>query len=165
MGREIRRVPADWNPGDRAHYDQSFVGAFAEWHRGLHQWLKGTHPDQKTTTDYPEMYEATVQAYTEWDGRSPDPEYCRPAWTDEERTHYMLYETVSEGSAMSPAFATTDELIEWMLKNPDPVWGRRTREQCEALVHYGSAPSMVLVGGQLLPGDKALAKIRAEEST
>jgi len=75
MGRKIRSVPPDWeHPKD---------------------W-KGHY---KPLFDRP--YEPSAQ---DWAGGPPDKEYYRPAWTEEEATAFQMYETVSEGTPVSPFF-------------------------------------------------------------
>jgi hypothetical protein len=108
-------------------------------------------------------------AVADWkaDGSEPDEEptdcYCRPEWPEDAATHYQAYENVSEGTPVSPVFATTDELIEWMVQPIDRLspfnrgadWQcmqGRTREQAEYFADGGYAPSMVLADGRLMDG-------------
>ncbi len=63
--------------------------------------------------------------------------------TDGERTHYQVYETVSEGTPMSPVFATKEELIEWLV-NDGGQDGPHSRKAAEAFVKNEWAPSMVI---------------------
>lgn len=55
-----------------------------------------------------------------------------------EGTGWQLWETVSEGSPISPVFATADELIEWMANNG------YSREGARRFVEAGYAPSLVM---------------------
>lgn len=152
MGRELRRVPPGWeHPRDgRGHYkplyDEAFEVAFAEWHEGLHAWLNAEHEDQKHAreqgTQYPDTYLPTITAYVAWTGAAPDPEYYRPAWPEEERTAYQVYETVSEGTPVSPVLATKDEVVEWWVNVGDDFNGRLSQEQAEHWVESGYSPSM-----------------------
>jgi len=84
------------------------------------------------------------EAYEEWS------EYEPP-----EGTGYQLWETVSEGSPVSPVMPTAEAMIEWMVENGDgnyPV----SREAAEKFVlGSGWAPSMVAVGGKLTTGVEA----------
>jgi len=158
MGREIRRVPAGWSK-ENPHYDRSWREAVAEWKAGYAEW------------------EAAPQTDCEWwDWAGPPPtghEDCyRPDWTDAERTHYQLYETVSEGTPVTPAFATEDELIDYLVAHGD-YWDQRRRraghssmpcdpwprDQAETFVRGGGwAPSMAIVDGQLVGGVEAVTK-------
>lgn len=151
MGRELRRVPptwqhpkrTTWHPtfGEREEfqplYDQSFEEVFDEWHTDLHKWLKSEHQYQQgehaTTTP------ATTQGFTEYFGRSPDPEYYRPSWSDDERTAYQVYENVSEGTPVSPVFDTRGELVSWLRSE----WGLSS-EGAEKWAELGWSPSLVV---------------------
>ena len=109
MGREIRRVPKNWqHPKDqrgeyRPMYDQTFAAAAAKWKAGFAEWEAKTH----------ECYQ---EGYEFWDyyDHPPDPEYYRPEFNDE-ATHYQIYETVSEGTPVSPVFATKEEMLKWLI--------------------------------------------------
>jgi hypothetical protein len=127
MGREVRRVAAGWT-SEGSHYDQSLRQAQEEWDAGAAAFT----PQHGCST------------YAEWAGKRPeDPAMYRPDWTDEERTHYQLYETVSEGSPLSPAFATPEELVDWLVNVGNQWDGRWPREQAERFVAAGWAPSLV----------------------
>lgn len=152
MGREIRRVPADWvHPVDsrgNEHplYDESFDDACNEWHAAMHRWLDGTYGNHKyDLKPSAEFDHRTPLGFVKWHGTLGDPDYYRPHWADEERTHYQLYETLSEGTPLSPVFASLDELAEWMITTPDPVWGFRNPEHVRAFCSEdgGYAPSMI----------------------
>jgi hypothetical protein len=41
----------------------------------------------------------------------------RPDWPDDAELGYCYYETVSEGTPLSPVFATTDELAGWLVEH------------------------------------------------
>jgi len=93
MGREIRRVPKDWqHPQDSKGYipmyDQDYEAALAEWQQ--------------------------EKAEEDWHGDPPDPAYYRPAFTDDPM-HYQIYETVTEGTPTSPVFASLDEMVAWLI--------------------------------------------------
>lgn len=69
---------------------------------------------------------------------------------------WQLWETVSDGSPMSPVFATREELVDWMVSD-----GTR-REAAEAFTLQGWAPSMVVIGGRLTSGVDAADAIRED---
>lgn len=108
----------------------------------------------------------------EWlsdDGMPPDPRYYRP-WRDDEATWFQVWETVSEGSPVSPAFATREELVEYLVKHGD-FWAQKRRERppsrsaVEAFVlGDGWVPSMVVVsndqGSQTATGIGAMDLLR-----
>lgn len=152
MGREIRRVIPNWEHpktknGDQYQpmFDRTFEEECKKWIEGFESWIDGTHPDFE---EYGDKY-----AYWEWEGNPPDRKYYLPHRTDEEATWYQLYETVSEGTPVSPPFETKKELIDYLVENGD-FWcqGRPderppTREQATRLVEGGWAPSMIMVHG------------------
>ena len=159
MGREIRRVPADWEHPkvsklDRQTrsmvedyqplFDRSFSEEAREWMDKAIAWYKGVDPDCAE-------HKATHPFYWQWAGMPPDPAYYRPEWTSEP-THYQVYETVSEGTPVTPHFATKAELIDWLVKHGDE-WDQRrghgewSRENAKAFVEREWAPSMILAGG------------------
>lgn len=174
MGREVRRVPPHWDhpkamfpygEGYQPMFDETFEHAVAEWEA----------EKKKFKSDPKEQAKAKKYGYTtyeEYAGDAPDhPEYYRP-WKDEEATWYQLWETVTEGTPVSPPFATPEELIDYLAKNGDfsdqrdcepenrarqlmifgrakstPGWGY---ERAKAFVEAGWAPSGMIRGGQML---------------
>ena len=112
MGREIRRVPPGWEHPtiDRdlrgagnyqPMFDQTFEAAAAEWKAGF---------------AFHEPDEHNGDEYWEWAGGPPNRAYYRP-WSDDEATWYQVWETVSEGTPVTPPFATKGELREYLLAN------------------------------------------------
>jgi len=65
---------------------------------------------------------------------------------DQERTHLVMYETCSEGTPISPAFATPEELAQWLFDNEASAFGSRkgTYEGWLRVAKGGYAPSAVL---------------------
>lgn len=118
MTREVRKVPAGWvHPSDGFYpdgqvcYDPLFDGATfaakaAAWDKCAAEWARGEFPGYATE-------ESKLKPYEDWDGPRPDPEHYMPLWTDAERTHFVLYENTTEGTPLSPAFATEEELARW----------------------------------------------------
>lgn len=173
MGREIRKVPPNYvhpvytdkdapNPRavgqDRPLFDQHYDDARREWIDGLAAWEAGTHPDRAIPSEPCE--------YWEWCGNPPDRAYYRP-WKDEEATWFQVWQTVSEGSPVSPPFATEEELIQYLAANGDFWDQNRLKEQAfgfrartssgwgeaaaRAFVKAGSAPSMMVINN---PGER-----------
>lgn len=102
MGHEVRRVPEDWQ---HPKYDS-----------GRYEPL---YEDYET--DYKGFMEKLgkegLQEALEWFGVAPNKDRYMPVWSEEEKTHYMMYETVSEGTPISPAFETPEELARWLADN------------------------------------------------
>lgn len=150
MGREIRRVPPHWehprytkedapyehNIGEyRSCHDEDYETASRRWKFEFAEWEAGTHKSKAN--------------YEFWEYESPpDPELCRPKFT-EEPTWWQVYQTVSEGMPVSPAFATADELIDYLAVYGDEYDQKRdspppSRIACEKFVKSGWVPSAML---------------------
>jgi len=157
MGREIRRVPKNWEHPQKEEYshlkresemqyipkfDESYIAASNEWIENFNKF----EPDEDC------LY------FWEYEGNPPDEEYYRPDWKPEEMTWYQVYETVSEGTPVTPPFETKKELVDYLVVNGDfwcqtrPDENPPSRASTEAFVDGGWAPSMVIAGGQLLSG-------------
>lgn len=150
MGREIRHVPPNWDHpvDDRGNFkpmfDDTFEHASAEWKQEFCDWESGKRPE------YYNESEDGKPEFWEWHGGPPDREYYRP-WKDEEATWFQLWETVSEGSPVSPPFATKEELITYLADNGDfwdqgrdgrGGWGRIS---AEAFGRHESASSFMII--------------------
>lgn len=177
MGREIRRVPLDWKHptyrdvgkeceyryckegyicvADRFHpmFNRLFDDEMEKWYEEWRLWKKGKHPDQKTFPDRANM------TYAEWNGGPPDPAYYRQRkWAEGEATHYQMYEDVSEGTPVSPIFASLQELEDWLVEDgdwPPAHWpqGPMSREAARAFCGTGWACSAVITGdGKVFTG-------------
>ena len=138
MGREIRMVPPNWehpkgsNDGYQSLYDEDFESAVAEWKYNYCKWENGDHPDCKEDCEY-----------WEWDGGPPERKMYRPKFT-EEPTWFQVYETVSEGTPVTPPFATKEELADYLVENGD-FWDQKRghggwkRENAKRFVDRGFA--------------------------
>jgi len=163
MGREVRRVPAKWQHPKierpnylkgcmekryQPMYDQPFAPAMREWYESWQAWERGERPES-----------SDGYTYWEWSGHPPDPDYYRPDWPDAERTHLMMYEDTSEGTPISPAFETPEELARWLTDNGASAFGDSTGsyEGWLRVAQGGWAPSAVSIdGGPLVSGVDAL---------
>lgn len=160
MGREVRRVPANWqHPKDEltGRYRPLFGGDWAElareWDEARAKWERGEFPDYASD-------ESKAMPYDQWSGRRPYSEDYMPRWSAEEATHLMMYETTSEGTPISPAFATPEELARWLVDNNASAFGRDTAsyEAWLRVARGGYAPSAVYSSDTgLQSGVKALA--------
>ena len=154
MGREVRRVPANWQhptierygrTDKQPMYDERFDSRFAEWLADFDRIRAGNLNDFER--------ECYPLGLADWlnDERAPDPAYFRP-WADEEATWFQVWETVSEGTPVTPPFATPEELVEYLVKHGDE-WdqsrgtGGWKRSSAEAFVKQGWAPSMMVSVG------------------
>lgn len=125
MSRKIRRVPANWEhpkaergDGFQPLYDEDFHDASWKWWEAAVRWHNASHG----TRCLEEHEMAAIDDhpwYWQWDGPPPDQDYYRQPSTAE-RTHYQMYETVSEGTPVSPVFASLQELEDWLVA--DGYW-------------------------------------------
>ena len=120
----------------------------------FHEWDddgQNTHTVELRDIDH--LHELCVARV---ESERPDPDCYMPVWAPAEATGWVLYETVSEGTPVTPVFATPDELVEH-LSTVGQDWDQEPmrRASAEALVKSGSSfGSMVVVGGRLLDGSK-----------
>lgn len=72
---------------------------------------------------------------------------------------YQMWETVSEGSPISPAFMKPEELAHWLADNKASAMGSETAtyEQWLATIKAGWAPSMVIDSKGLRSGVASMA--------
>lgn len=102
--------------------------------------------------------EKGLQEALDYYGQAPDVNDYVPEWTEAEATWFQVYETVSEGTPVTPPFATRDELVEYLVKYGD-FWdqhggnGGRSRKAAEAFVmEDGWVPSMIVENGKITEG-------------
>lgn len=169
MGREVRLVPADWqHPKAFNSYRQrmeyvplhdsrgrTYATEAAEWDEGWAKWQEGLCRDYGEGEQWkPVDEEDRHTRYTDYAGPRPSPDDYMPNWPDEQRTHLMMYEDTSEGTPISPAFETPEELARWLADNGASSFGSDTAtyEQWLPMCRGGWAPSMVMSGGRLMSG-------------
>lgn len=182
MGREIRKVPANWQHPTKERYDirtgrtveyyqplynRPYIEALTEWIKEHEAWERGEHEGQvkygHTKAEFPH--------YANYGGNAPDVEYYRPNWPAEEMTWWQVFETVSEGTPVTPPFETREELVEYLVENGD-FWDQSRRKEgrssmpCEPwsrrnaeafVMGSGWAPSMVIDNGKIMSGVEALS--------
>lgn len=175
MGREIRKVPPNWEHPKRDNgsyqpmYDQSAGEQFEEW---LDEFEAFKAKElEEACKEYGYDPSDPYSAFCDYNGGPPDHEYYRPNWKPEEATWLQVYETVSEGTPVSPPFATPEELIEYLVENGD-FWDQKRRadkrricgmncdpwprEQAERFVKTGFAVSFVADSKGIRSGVEAL---------
>jgi hypothetical protein len=169
MGREVRKVPADWqHPKDERGYiplhGRDCGKEQQDWDAGLALWIRGLRDDWKGGT-VAHGERADAYGWKEWSGRRPCITNYMPDWPAEQRTHLMMYESVSEGTPVSPAFATPEELARWLADHGDGSGMHRAAgyEQWLAVARGGYAPSMVMDSKGLRSGVDAAADLAAQK--
>lgn len=117
MGRNVRMVPPDWqHPTHINKYRGEVYKPMFEY---------------SAYTDMLKDWDVSVEKYgleaTLDDFNGPLlKENFMPEWSPDQATHYMMYETTTEGTPISPAFATKEELASWLAKNQASVFGDAT---------------------------------------
>jgi hypothetical protein len=168
MGREVRMVPPTWeHPKDADGrfiplYGDSYSERLHEWEEGAAKWERGYVRDYATGGWRPRDGYATSGSYEDWDGARPQPEEYMPDWPERERTHFMMYENTSEGTPISPPFATAEELARWLSDTGASSFADMTAtyEQWLSTIRRGFAVSAVLEDGQMKSGVEALSNAR-----
>jgi hypothetical protein len=131
-------VPPDWeHPKDgNGHYlpllYESFDVACADWDQRKREY--DADPE-------------SAESFEQWDGERPtDPQQHMPEFAPGTATHLRMYESTSEGTPISPAFATAEELARWLTGHRASAFGSMTAtyEQWLVTCNRGSAPSAVV---------------------
>lgn len=174
MGREVRMVPADWvhpvydeNNASRDTQigrpipliDGNYETVALEWDEARAQWIAGFVETYSEGATWKPKEAHHTGRYTDYAGSRPSPDDYMPSWPAEQRTHLMMYENTSEGTPLSPAFATPEELARWLADNGASSFGDSTAtyEQWLAVAKGGWAPSMVIENGRMMSGVEALS--------
>lgn len=131
MGREVRMVPPDWQHPKTAE--------------GNYQPLFERDEYMSERLDDPE------NELTEAD--------FMPDFGDK-ATHYCMYENVSEGTPISPPFATPEDLAGWLADTGASAFAGQTAdyEHWLRVAKGGYAPTMAIQGGQLMSGVSAFGE-------
>jgi len=143
MGREVRRVPKDWQ-----HPTEN--GRLKPLHEGYAETLAGFLAMQSKDG---------LQKALDYYGTAPDINDYMPEWTEAEKTHIQMYETCSEGTPISPVFEFPEQLAHWLASTHASAFGGMTAtyEQWLEVARGGWAPSAVVENGELKSG-VAIAK-------
>lgn len=79
-----------------------------------------------------------------------------PDWSPEDRTHYQMYETCSEGTPISPVMETPEKLARWLADNRASSFARATctYEQWLGMIRGSkySLSAAVTPGGSVVSG-------------
>jgi hypothetical protein len=97
MGREVRMVPANWQ------HPRSSMGKYNPLMDGYESAC--------------EVREEEMCEYPDHAPDRPDPKEYMPVFRADKATHYMMYETITKGTPISPAFETPELLAAWLVAN------------------------------------------------
>lgn len=131
MGREVRMVPPNWvhprdDSGEYSPLLDNYAAALEDFEVDIERLgLKGA-------IDY-------------WRGGPCSYDYMLPDEPPENRTHYMMYESTSEGTPISPPFETPERLAKWLADNKASSFADFTAsyEEWLRVVRGGYAPSLM----------------------
>ena len=160
MGREVRRIKRGWvhpvNDDGKPMplFGRSYAKAVADWDAECAKWCEGQRPDYCDD----ETLRSDVYGYYLWAGQRPQPHDYMPDFGDE-ADMLVMYESTSEGTPISPAFETPEELAKWLADNDASSFGRMTAtyEQWLNVCRGAFAPSMVIKGDRIMSGPEATA--------
>ena len=148
MSREVRRVPMNWQHP-------------MEWRE---QWNQRERRATMQRVPKPlfSNYANHLAYFTadpgDFDGDAPDPADYMPDFGDRDDLGYCMYETTSEGTPISPVFATPEELARWLADTGASAFGDMgaSYEQWLAVARGGWAPSAVVDSKGLRSGVEAM---------
>jgi hypothetical protein len=158
MGRELVKVPANWDhPKTMRRWGQvdyqpmfhaSFSERLGEWQEAKAKWERGEYPDYASE-------ESKLMSFEEWEGEEPNKDDYVP-FEPSDCTWYQVWETVSEGTPVTPPFATKEELVEYLVANgdfwdqhrKDGPWSRQSATNF--VMGDGWVPSLMVANGQVM---------------
>jgi len=138
VGKEIRRVPPNWEHPKKSVwiqregrsedryiplYDDCAQAKFDEWLEEYKEWCESGMAKAMSEEPKFEYPNQPFRSFCDCNGII-DPENYRPSWDENTATWYQAYETVSEGTPLTPPFETEDELINYLVTFGD-FWGNR----------------------------------------
>jgi hypothetical protein len=171
MSIELQRVPADWkHPTDSDYAARGRVSRLAyeapkndkwcsihmnrSWGEATRDWWRERIKEKLTLwlCYWPTVFgwiEAPAVIRYGCDEPHTPPRHFdyRPHWRERSRTHVQLYETVSEGTPISPVMPSVEALAEWCAAQEREVWVNTRMDKAGWLRFFargGWAPSMVI---------------------
>jgi hypothetical protein len=146
MSREVRRVHKDWvhpyefrDNSSRAGPVITLIPLFANFAKSLASW-----ENARDEFEAKRPWLANC-SFEEWYGERPIESDYMPEWPEAERTHLQMYETVTEGSPISPVMETPEELARWLADNKASACGSggATYDDWLAMIKVGWAPTAI----------------------
>ena len=116
--------------------------------REIREVKKGWEHPKKENGDYESLteYDSEHKCNCEWCEVN---DYAMPEVKKGDEFGYALYQTVSEGSPITPVFGTLQEVADYLVENGD-FWGEKwNRESAQGMIKEGYRPSFVFAGGEL----------------
>ena len=174
MGREIRRVPKNWEHPKRMNkysskaefkpmMDYNFKESYVNWEKELKEWYQEQADFEKGKVfSYKDNVYSKINGntYEDWAGEPPSPP--NPYDYMPKGNWYQLFENVSEGTPLSPPFETKEELVRWLTDNLDFWQHQWTREQAKAMLKIGWSPSGIMANGKYYNSQEAVELSKGE---
>lgn len=128
MSREIRRVPMDWQ-------HPRYFNPYRECVDFLPLYGTRFEDAMQDFRDHPDWF----------DGHPPRLVDYMPDFAGRDDLGWCMYETCTEGTPISPVFATPEGVARWLADNGASSFGSQTAtyEQWLRVCYGGYAPSMV----------------------
>lgn len=146
MACEVRRVPVNWEhpKNEKDHYvpllGASFKQCVTQWDEEAAQWEKGFRRSFASDNWEPKTADMTG-SFADWDGERPEEKDYMPDWSDAERTRWQMYESVTNGTPISPVMESPEALARWLADNNASAGPHATAtyNQWLAMIHAGSS--------------------------
>lgn len=147
MSREVRMVTPNWeHPRDER--------------TNRYKPLRFGYEETKNEFEDMQSKQGLQEAIDNF-GPAPDINDYMPDWSDEERTHYQMYESVSEGTPISPVMDSPEALAKWLVENNGDAGAGETAsyEGWLRVCNGGYAPSMIIKNGAMINGVDGLLSL------
>lgn len=170
MGIELQRVPADWkHPTEHYYRERDSRIAYQppmgmkwrpiymdeSWGEATLGWWRERIAYRLTrfVAYWPSVFgwieePMAIRFPHEADEDTPPKHFdYRPRWRERDRTHVQLYETVSEGTPISPVMPSVEALADWCASQTAEVWVNARMDRAGWMRFFergGWAPSMVI---------------------
>ena len=87
-----------------------------------------------------------------------------PDWPEAERTHYQMYESVTEGTPISPVMKSPETLARWLADNKASAgpYATATYDQWLAMIEAGSSVCSFVMNrgtGEIMSGVEAVSRL------
>jgi len=153
MSRELRMVRHDWKhpKGANGRYLGLFEGCIRKWEEGRERWEEGFVWSYNEDDWIAKNSKHLKMSYEDHNGPECSDRTHMPDWTDEEKTHFQMYETTSEGTPISPVFDNKNDLAQWLVDNNASRFGSvtATYDQWMSIINSGWVPSFVMSKGKI----------------
>lgn len=143
MSREVRKVPANWkHPKDKNGHYIPMYEHLPYNEEDIAEGLRDGWLD-----DDPPNYGCDVM----------------PQWPESERTHYQMYESITEGTPISPVMETPEALARWLADNKASAgpYATATYDQWLAMIKAGSSVGSFVIDctiGKIMSGVEAISR-------